>query len=110
TMFGRSEFAASAQKFLEARDTFDRAAKTARAKTVTPNVPTAAATAAATIAPTAAVTSVSTAAPTAPPTAAPIDEEPAIRRLVADYKRVFETSDIGLYRTIRPSAPKDEQK
>jgi tetratricopeptide (TPR) repeat protein len=109
-MFGRSEFAASAQKFLEARDTFDRAAKAARAKTVTPNAPTAAATTAATIAATAAATSAATAPPTAAPTAAPIDEEPAIRRLVADYKRVFENKDIGLYRTIRPSLPPAEQK
>ena len=110
SLFVKSEFAASTQKFLEARDTFDRAGKAAEASRAT-KAPTAAA---ATAAPSTPAVVVNTAPPTAPPTSAPtsapIDEEPAIRRVVADYVRALVTEDIALYRSVKPNMSGDEQK
>ena len=110
SLFHKSEFAASTQKFLEARDTFDRAGKAAETSRAT-KAPTAAA---ATAAPSTPAVVVNTAPPTAPPTsaptAAPIDEEPAIKRVVADYVRALTTKDIALYRSVKPNLSADEQK
>jgi serine/threonine protein kinase len=106
-LFGKGEFAGSTQKFLEARDSFDRAARAAEASRATRAPLTAAPTAAAT---TAAATQAPTVPPTAAPTSAPVDEEPAIRKLITEYERALETKDLGLLRTVKPNLSPAEQK
>jgi hypothetical protein len=47
---------------------------------------------------------------TTPPATAAASDEPAIRRIVADYGRAIETKDLGLFRTIKPNLSPDEEK
>ena len=122
----RNEFAVATQKFLESRDAYERARRNAEAAA------RAAAAAAAAAAARAAVptTLVSRAvpppvtlppvnqpgatlpAPTLPaaPTSLAAGQEPAIRKVIADYGRAIEGKDIALFKAVKPTLTPDEEK
>ena len=45
-----------------------------------------------------------------PATPAPVNDEPAIRRLVAEYARAIEQKDLALFRAIKPNLSADEEQ
>ena len=123
----KDEFAVATQKFLESRDGYERARRTAEA------AQRAAAAAAARAAAAAAVPSTVVArnvppppvtlppanqpaatvpAPTLPaaPTPVAAGPEPAIRKVIADYGRAIEGKDIALFKAVKPNLTPDEEK
>jgi hypothetical protein len=127
----RAEFAVAAQKFLESRDRFEQArraatvqaqasaqAQAARVAAEPPPTtrPAAVAPAPVTAAPeppppAPVVTTLAAAPVTAPPAhPAPVNEEPAIRRVIADYERAIETRDLALFRTVKPNLSGQEER
>ena len=46
----------------------------------------------------------------APPSAPVVDDDAAIRRLIATYARAIETKDLALFRSIKPNLSADEQR
>jgi len=138
SLLARNEFTGAAQKYIEARNGFERARQEADAARKTPP-PTPAPTApprAATTAPTTTPTPVArlstpapTAAPVAPPTttlpsrvasaatpaptpaAAPTaDPRAAVIDVVEKYRRAFETRDIDMFRSVYPGLSSEEEK
>jgi serine/threonine-protein kinase len=106
-LLAKNEFVNATQKFYQARDGFARAREAQRAA-----VPTPVAIAMSTPAP-ATTTTTAPALPTPTAVAAPpttVNEEAAIRRLIADFERAFETGDVALWRSIRPGAADFELK
>jgi eukaryotic-like serine/threonine-protein kinase len=107
TALQKGEFVNAVQKFYQAREAYERARDAQRAAAVpTPAVPTPvppSITTATTLAPTPTTT-----LPPPPPTT--VNEEPAIRRLIADFDRAFETGDVALWRSIRQGASEAELK
>jgi eukaryotic-like serine/threonine-protein kinase len=106
-LLARNEFVNATQKFYQARDGFTRAREAQQVA-----VPTPVAVAMATPVP---ITTPTTLAPvptptTAPPSTTATNEEPAIRRLIADFERAFETGDVALWKSIRPGAADSELK
>jgi len=119
----KNEFAVATQKFLESRDAYERARRTAEVA-----ARAAAAAAAARAAATASVPSTVVArnlpppitvppvatlpAPTLPAAPAPgaPGPEPAIRKVIADYGRAIESKDIALFRAVKPNLTPDEEK
>ena len=125
----KGEFAVATQKFLESRDGYERSRRAADAA-----ARAAAAAAAAAAARAAAPASVPTTlvsrnlpppitippanppgatlpAPTlpgAPPLASA--QEPAIRKVIADYGRAIESKDIALFKAVKPNLTPDEEK
>ena len=79
-----------------------------------PTLPPATAAAPPTLLPTPAAPPVTTAAlpPAAPPatTLAPVDDEAAVRKVVADYARAIETKDLALFRTLKPNLTPDDER
>jgi hypothetical protein len=116
-LFGKGEFTVAAQKFLDARDNFERARRAALEKQAAPSAtpgalptlrpapqPTSYA-----AAPTPAPTAVA-AAPT-PAAAAPgADERSAVLRVIAEYERAIESKDLGLYRRLWPTLSGAQEK
>jgi len=123
----KDQFAVATQKFLESRDGYERARRTAEA------AQRAAAAAAARAAAAAAVPSTVVArnvppppvtlppanqpaatvpAPTLPaaPTPVAAGPEPAIRKVIADYGRAIEGKDIALFKAVKPNLTPDEEK
>ncbi len=122
----RNEFAVATQKFLESRDGYERARRTAEAAA------RAAAAAAARAAALAAAPSTLVArnvppavtlppanppaatlpAPTIPaaPPAVGAAQEPAIRKVIADYGRAIEGKDVALFKAVKPNLTPDEEK
>jgi predicted Ser/Thr protein kinase/tetratricopeptide (TPR) repeat protein len=133
-LFRRQDFAAAAQRYLESRDTFERAkreADMARAVaahtsplptspaaqvTSSPLAPTVAP--APTVSPTAAIAappppaSVLPPAPTAPAPVpvAPPSAEAEVRRVVAEYARAMETRDLARYRALKPDLSAEDER
>ena len=118
-LLARNEFVNATQKFYQARDGFDRAYQAQSTQLVPTAVPlpspVAVATTSTTLAPAPTTTTLParTPAPTtttlpAPP--ATVNEEPAIRRLIADFERAFETGDVALWKSIRLGAAEAELK
>jgi hypothetical protein len=125
-----SEFAVAAQKFLESRDRFEQARRAAVAQTqaqaqaqaraaAEPVAPPVTRPAVAQPPPVVAEpppAPVATTLPPAPvtqppaPHAAPANEEPAIRRVIADYERAIETRDLALFRTVKPNLSGQEER
>lgn len=127
--YGRKQFTEAAQHFAEARRAFEVATRDAadlaarkaaapspsRAVEATPAVVAAAPTAIplpATPAPTPMV-----AAPTAAPVATPpplprpaVDEDAAVRQVVARLKQAIEQKDLALYKRLRPDLTADEER
>jgi tetratricopeptide (TPR) repeat protein len=120
----RSEFAVATQKFLEARDAFERSRRTvevaaraaaARAAAAVPvTVPPTTVRAAAQVPPiivppvAPAATLPAPTLPAAPPLA--VSQEPAIRKVIGDYGRAIEGKDIGLFKAVKPNLTADEEK
>jgi len=137
-LFRRQDYAAAAQKFLESRDAFDRAARqaiearavTARpspspsaypAALVTPSPLAPTAQPAPTVSPTAEVAlpppAVATAPPPSPTTPVPVTATPRsagsdaeVRQVIAEYGRAMETRDLALYRTLKPGLSSEDEK
>ena len=106
-LLAKNEFVNATQRFYQARDGFARAREAQQAE-VPPPVTVAVAT------PVPLTTTTTLAAvppPTAPPTTMAVaNEEPAIRRVIADFDRAFETGDVALWKSIRPAAADSELK
>ena len=122
----RDEFAVATQKFLESRDGYERARRTAEAAQRAAAAAAAARAAAAATVPThGAATSPPPVtlppvnptgghrpapdASAAPPTLA-ATQEPAIRKVIADYGRAIEGKDIALFKAVKPNLTPDEEK
>jgi tRNA A-37 threonylcarbamoyl transferase component Bud32 len=114
----KGEFVPATQKFLQARDAFDRAARTAEQQLARQTAAAASPTAPPTISE---VPPVITPSPlTAPPVVLPpvipppvpvvATEETAIRRVLADYGSAIERKDLALFRTVKPDLSPDEEK
>src|SRR4030095_3957285 len=105
----KGEFVNAAQRFHEAADGFARARRAAEAVVATPvpghsppgtpTLPTTTTTA----------TTLQTLA-VAPPPPTTVNEEPAVRRVLAEFERAFETGDVALWKQIRPGASDAELK
>jgi tetratricopeptide (TPR) repeat protein len=124
TLAQGGQFTVAAQKFVQARDEFERArraseaaARQAAARVVPSVVPTT--TLIARVLPPPTLPPVVVAPPVTqapgtqpPPTQAPVGqaEEPAVRRVIADYGRAIESKDLALFRTVKPNLSSDEAK
>jgi serine/threonine-protein kinase len=119
----RAEYTLAAQKFMESRDRFEQARRAAVAQAqaqaaraaVAPPVTRPAAVVATPAAPEPVAAPVVTTPPPAPvtqppATAAPVNEEPAIRRVIADYQRAIETRDLDLFRSVKPNLSGQEER
>jgi tetratricopeptide (TPR) repeat protein len=114
--FGKGAFASAARQFLASKNAFARARREVVLHPTPPptTVPTTAPTPPPTPPPT------PTAAPptpaptphpaTPPPTAAPVDEEPAIRKVIADFGRAIESKNLTLYKSLRPNLSADDER
>jgi eukaryotic-like serine/threonine-protein kinase len=121
TLFRGGQFTGAAQKFLQARDGFERARRTAEAAA---RQPSPRAVTAPSVAPSIVIAqNLPTLAPpttlppvTAPPTTAPAtqapasSDEPAVRRVIAEYGRAIESRDLALFRTVKPNLSSDEER
>jgi hypothetical protein len=115
------------QKFLESRDGFERARRTAEAAARVPSprvasggAPSPATTASQSLPP----TTVPPTAPLPPSIAAPAPPAPAapdrpaptqghdapVRQVIADYGRAIETQNLDLFKTVKPNLSADEEK
>jgi eukaryotic-like serine/threonine-protein kinase len=123
-MFLKNQFMASTQKFLEARDAYERARAVAAQRTADANRPPV--TTPATLPP---VTTPATLPPTTvpattlppvtqppvtvpvtmPPTTMPVSEEPAVRRVIAEYGRALQSKDLALFRSVKPNLSGSEE-
>ena len=109
TLFGRGDLAPAAQKFQEARDAYERARRAQ--SQVAATTPTPAPTAAATTAPPSTTLAAQvTTTTTMPAPVTPANEEPAIRRVLAQLERAYETGDTALWQSIFPSTSNDQTK
>ena len=118
SFFAKSAFASAARQFLAAKDAFARARREGGQHPTPPptTVPTTLPTPLPTPVPT------PTAAPptpaptptahpaTPPPTAAPVDEEPAIRKVIADFGRAIESKNLALYKSLRPNLSAEDER
>jgi hypothetical protein len=115
-LFQRREFTLSAQKFLDAKAGFDRArqaALEAQRPSPTPRpyvTPRPAPSPTAYAGPTPAPPIPSPPPPSAAPVPSTADAEAAVRRVIAAYEQAIENKDLGLYRTIKPTLSKAEEK
>ncbi len=119
-LLGREQFAQATQKFLEAGDGFDRARRASEvaAAAVAPRTPTGPSLS--TVAPPPLPAQLPAAPPLvapslpAPPTSAAgltvAHQEPAVRRVIAEFGRALETRDLALYKSLRPGLTADEER
>jgi tetratricopeptide (TPR) repeat protein len=112
--FGRGAFASAARQYLASKNAYGRAQREVVVRPTPP--PTLAPTPVPTPLPTPTPlpatppptpTAHPTPAPTPPP---PADEEPAIRRVVADFARAIESKDFALYKSLRPNLSADDER
>jgi hypothetical protein len=118
-LFKNREFAVATGRYLEARDRFDRA-KNAQVRPTpvprpTPIVvpPTAPPPPLPTpVPPTAIPTAMPrpVTIPSAPPPTLPLGDEPAIRKVMDDYKRAIESSSVELFRAVKPNLSSKEEQ
>jgi hypothetical protein len=118
----KDEFAVATQKFLESRDGYERARRAAETAARAAAARAAQASAAATLAarnvpppmtlPPAIPPGVTLPAPTLPAAPAPMaaTQEPAIRKVLADYGRAIESKNIALFKAVKPNLTPDEEK
>jgi hypothetical protein len=122
-LVGKGEFVEAASKFLQARDGFDKAARTAQkqaAARVVPTPPPAppSSVAAASLPPATLPPVTQAPAPTLPPVttlppttlSAAALEEPALRKVIADYGHAIEQKDIAAFKAVKPGLSRDEEK
>jgi tetratricopeptide (TPR) repeat protein len=124
TLVQGSQFTVAAQKFVQARDGFERSRRAAEAAArqaarVVPSVTVPPPTLIAKSLPPPTQPPIVVAPPVTqapvtqpPPTLAPAGqgEEPAVRRVIADYGRAIESKDLALFRTVKPNLSADEAK
>jgi hypothetical protein len=115
SFFGKGAFASAARQFMASRNAFDRARREAANRPTPPPTATPTAVAVATPVPTPLPTPPPTPVPTPtppPPTAAPtpVNEEPAIRKLVADLGHAIEQKDLALYKRLRPNLSSEDER
>jgi hypothetical protein len=101
----KGEFVNATQKYMQAGDLFARAREAQRQTVPTPVAPTPVPQTTTTT-----TTPHATPVPTPVPTPAAVNEEPAIRRVIADFDRAFETGDVALWKQIRSGAADSEIK
>jgi tRNA A-37 threonylcarbamoyl transferase component Bud32 len=115
TLFDKGEYTMAAQKFLDARDNFERARRAAIQKQAPPSTaagplpttrPAPQPTSYAAV-PTPAPSAV---APSAAPSALPADDRSAVLRIISDYERAIESKDLGLYRRLWPTLSGAQEK
>jgi len=124
-LLGKNEFAVATQKFLESRDGYERARRTAEAAQRAAAAAAARAAAAAAVPttlvarnpppvtlPPANAPAATVPAPTLPAGPAPVaaGQEPAIRKVITDYGRAIEGKDIALFKAVKPNLTPDEEK
>ncbi|MET0555248.1 MAG: serine/threonine-protein kinase [Vicinamibacteria bacterium] len=103
------DLAQAAQKFQEARDAYDRARR-AQSQVAT-TTPTPAPTAAATVAPPVTTLAAQVPTTTTQPAAVPqVNDDAAIRRVLAQFERAFETGDTALWQSIFPGSTAAQTK
>jgi len=120
-LFKNREFAVATGRYLEARDRFDRArnaqvrptpaprpAPIVVTPTPAPAPPTLPIPAPPSLVPTSAPGPVTLAS--APPPAPALGDEPAIRKVIEDYKRAIESKNLELFRAVKPSLSAVEEK
>jgi tetratricopeptide (TPR) repeat protein len=108
-LFGKGEFAQATRRFLESRDNYERARRSAeRAAKAPPSAapPTTMMAVVTTLTPTTMAYVATPEPPTPPPGQA---DEGEIRELVAQYERAIETRDPGLLKTLKPDLSGREQ-
>jgi hypothetical protein len=117
SLFGKGEFTLAAQKFLDARDNFERARRAALEKQAPPSAaPAALPTLRPAPSPTAyaavpaPAASTGPVAPSAAPSAPAADERSAVLRVIADYERAIEDKDLALYRRLWPTLSGAQEK
>jgi eukaryotic-like serine/threonine-protein kinase len=119
-LFKNREYAVATGRYLEARDRFERARNAqmrptpaprptaiAAAPTTAPAPPTLAPTLPPVI-PTVAPAPITV--PSAPPPTLALGDEPAIRKVIDDYKRAIESKNLELLRAVKPSLSAAEEK
>jgi serine/threonine protein kinase/tetratricopeptide (TPR) repeat protein len=120
-LFKNREFAVATGRYLEARDRFERARNNQVRPTPAPRPtpvfipptpvpvpPTLPAPAPTTVVPTFAPGPVTP--PSAPPTISALGDEPAIRKVMDDYKRAIEASSVELFRAVKPNLSSREEQ
>jgi tetratricopeptide (TPR) repeat protein len=119
-LFKNREYAVATGRYLEARDRFERARNAQMRPTPAPR-PTAIAVAP-TLAPAPPTLApvpppvIPTAAPapvtvaSAPPATLALGDEPAIRKVIDDYRRAIESKNLELFRAVKPSLSAAEEK
>lgn len=119
-LFRNREFAVATGRYLEARDRFDRARNAQMRPTPAPR-PTAIVVAPTmappppTLAPTpppviATALPAPVTLPSAPPPTLAAGDEPAIRKVMDDYKRAIESSNLELFRAVKPNLSAREEQ
>ncbi|PYQ25540.1 MAG: hypothetical protein DMF81_01965 [Acidobacteria bacterium] len=110
-LFKNQEFAVATQRYLEARRNAQERPKPTPKPTAVVVAPTFAPPAT-TLPPTSLPPA--TAAPTAVPSpqslALPLGDEPAVRRVLDDYKRAMETKDLKLLKAVKPNMSAEEER
>jgi tetratricopeptide (TPR) repeat protein len=118
-LLAKGEFTMATQKFLNARDDFERARRAAMEKKAPPSsAPLASASGRPLPVPTphgGGATPLPGASPapvpaSAAPVASGVDEKPAVLAVIADYARAIEQKDLGLYRRVWPTLSSGEEK
>jgi tetratricopeptide (TPR) repeat protein len=123
-LFKAAQFTAATQKFLEAQNQYDRARRMAEERVATPPP----ATMARFTPPPATQPPITHPPPTQPPVTAPpatapphtpppvtappppVNEEPAVRRVITEYKRALEGRDLGLFKAVKPNTSADDER
>jgi serine/threonine protein kinase len=113
-LYKRGEFTGAAQRFLDARNNFDRAKRAAQEQERVASLPKPPVTRPGpgklpSAAPSAAAASPPPVVPSAAPTSNPADET-AVRLVLAQYERAIETKDVGLFKKIMPTLSGDKEK
>lgn len=118
--FLKSEFTGAAQKFLEARDGYDRARRAALDRATPPPATMAQASPPPSTLPPVTAPPVTNPPVTAPPVTAPpittppttqaVNEEPAVRKVVETYRQALERRDLGLFKSVKPNMSGDEER
>jgi serine/threonine protein kinase/tetratricopeptide (TPR) repeat protein len=113
------EFVVATSRYLEARDRFERARNAQMRPTPAPR-PTAVVVAPTPVPPTLpapippvvvpTVAPVPITLPSAPPPTLPLGDEPAVRKVVDDYKRAIESGNLELFRAVKPNLSSREEQ
>jgi hypothetical protein len=129
TLFAAGEFAVATQRLLQSRDGFERARRTAEAAARAQAQAQAQAAALAaqqqarsaatlppryvpppTLPPVTAPPATAAAPPRVEPPPATAADEPAIRKVLADYARAIEGKDLALFKAVKPNLSAEEEK